>query len=160
MTGDRPPLAMTMGDPAGIGPELALAAWRATGARRRAVLRPRRARRILSQLARARRLRGADHRNGAWPAPPRVIGPRPAGRSARKPGRTLSRADPTPRNAAATIESIARAVRSVRDGAARAVVTNPIAKASLYEAGFRLPGPHRISGRARQGLGRRRPFRS
>ena len=29
MTGDRPPLALTMGDPAGIGPELALAAWRA-----------------------------------------------------------------------------------------------------------------------------------
>ena len=28
MTGDKPPLAMTMGDPAGIGPELALAAWR------------------------------------------------------------------------------------------------------------------------------------
>ena len=28
MTGDMPPLAMTMGDPAGIGPELALAAWR------------------------------------------------------------------------------------------------------------------------------------
>ena len=28
MTGERPPLAMTMGDPAGIGPELALAAWR------------------------------------------------------------------------------------------------------------------------------------
>src|ERR1700678_3413284 len=28
MTGDMAPLAMTMGDPAGIGPELALAAWR------------------------------------------------------------------------------------------------------------------------------------
>ena len=28
MTGDKPPLAMTMGDPAGIGPELALSAWR------------------------------------------------------------------------------------------------------------------------------------
>ena len=28
MTGDMAPLAMTMGDPAGIGPELALTAWR------------------------------------------------------------------------------------------------------------------------------------
>ena len=28
MTGDIAPLALTMGDPAGIGPELALAAWR------------------------------------------------------------------------------------------------------------------------------------
>ena len=29
MTADATPLAMTMGDPAGIGPELTLAAWRA-----------------------------------------------------------------------------------------------------------------------------------
>ena len=28
MPHDKPPLAMTMGDPAGIGPELALLAWR------------------------------------------------------------------------------------------------------------------------------------
>ena len=54
--------------------------------------------------------------------------------SRREPGR------PDARNAAATIESIARAVRAVHDGAARAVVTNPIAKAVLYEAGFRFPG--------------------
>ncbi len=37
-------------------------------------------------------------------------------------------------------KSIARAVQAVRDGAARAVVTNPIAKAVLYDAGFRFPG--------------------
>ena len=28
MPHDQPPLAMTMGEPAGIGPELALLAWR------------------------------------------------------------------------------------------------------------------------------------
>ena len=44
------------------------------------------------------------------------------------------------RNAAATIESISRAVEAVRAGHARAVVTNPIAKAALYEAGFGFPG--------------------
>ena len=47
---------------------------------------------------------------------------------------------PTAANAAATIESIARAVEAVHQGAARAVVTNPIAKAVLYKAGFRFPG--------------------
>jgi 4-hydroxythreonine-4-phosphate dehydrogenase len=47
---------------------------------------------------------------------------------------------PTAANSAATIESIDRAVESVHEGAARAVVTNPIAKAVLYEAGFRFPG--------------------
>ncbi|HEY1943836.1 MAG TPA: 4-hydroxythreonine-4-phosphate dehydrogenase PdxA, partial [Roseiarcus sp.] len=42
--------------------------------------------------------------------------------------------------AAATIESIERAVGYVRSGEARAIVTNPIAKATLYAAGFRFPG--------------------
>ena len=43
-------------------------------------------------------------------------------------------------NAAATIESIERAVEAVHQGEARAVVTNPIAKATLYQAGFKHPG--------------------
>ena len=47
---------------------------------------------------------------------------------------------PDPRNAAATIASIERAVRLVQDGAAAAVVTNPISKAVLYAAGFPHPG--------------------
>jgi len=42
--------------------------------------------------------------------------------------------------AGATIESIERAVGYVRSGAASAVVTNPIAKHVLYEAGFAFPG--------------------
>ena len=47
---------------------------------------------------------------------------------------------PDPANAAATIESIERAVEAVRQGDARAIVTNPIAKATLYQAGFKHPG--------------------
>ena len=47
---------------------------------------------------------------------------------------------PSAANAAATIESIERAVEAVRQGQARAVVTNPIAKATLYQAGFKYPG--------------------
>jgi 4-hydroxythreonine-4-phosphate dehydrogenase len=47
---------------------------------------------------------------------------------------------PSAANAAATIESIERAVEAVRRGHARAVVTNPIAKATLYQAGFKYPG--------------------
>ena len=35
MTGDKPPLAMTMGDPAGIGPELALGRLARSNARAR-----------------------------------------------------------------------------------------------------------------------------
>ena len=47
---------------------------------------------------------------------------------------------PDSANAAATLESIERAVEAVRQGQARALVTNPIAKATLYEAGFKHPG--------------------
>ena len=51
-----------------------------------------------------------------------------------RPGR------PDPANAPAVIASIERAVRLVLDGEAGAVVTNPISKAVLYEAGFPHPG--------------------
>jgi 4-hydroxythreonine-4-phosphate dehydrogenase len=136
MTGEKPPLAMTMGDPAGIGPELALAAWRG-----------RMAAAPFFVFAAPGVLAAAARRAG-FEAP--VIETDPAGAAAAfskglpvvplnnavqdKPGR------PTAANATATIESIARAVEAVHQGAARAVVTNPIAKAVLYEAGFRFPG--------------------
>ncbi len=47
---------------------------------------------------------------------------------------------PDPANAPAILESIERAVAYVRAGAASAVVTNPIAKKTLYDAGFAHPG--------------------
>ena len=136
MTGDKPPLAMTMGDPAGIGPELALAAWRKlrSGA-------------PFFVFAAPGVLAAAAKRAG-FAAP--VIETDPAGAAAAfshglpvvplkspvedAPGR------PAAANAEATIESIARAVEAVHDSVARAVVTNPIAKSVLYDAGFRFPG--------------------
>jgi 4-hydroxythreonine-4-phosphate dehydrogenase len=47
---------------------------------------------------------------------------------------------PDASNAPSVIESIETAVRFVRAGSAAAVVTNPIAKHVLYEAGFPHPG--------------------
>ena len=47
---------------------------------------------------------------------------------------------PQQENAAAIIEAIERAVSLVVGGMASAVVTNPIAKAQLYAAGFAFPG--------------------
>jgi 4-hydroxythreonine-4-phosphate dehydrogenase len=136
MTFDRPPLAMTMGDPAGIGPELALAAWRqrtpsapfalfaapgvlAAVARRAGCAAPI----VETDLA------GAQ---AAFSSGLPVVPLKNAADDA--PGR------PSATNAAATIESIERAVEAVRQGEARAVVTNPIAKATLYQAGFKYPG--------------------
>jgi 4-hydroxythreonine-4-phosphate dehydrogenase len=136
MTGEAPPLAMTMGDPAGIGPELALAAWRdralgapfvifaapgvlAAAAKRAGFAEPI----IETDLAGVR---------SAFAKGLPVVALKNLVEDA--PGR------PSAGNAAATIESIERAVEAVRQGHARAVVTNPIAKATLYEAGFKYPG--------------------
>ena len=47
---------------------------------------------------------------------------------------------PSASDAAAMIEAIERAVTMVAEGSASAVVTNPIAKEVLYDAGFRHPG--------------------
>ncbi len=137
MTVEPPPLAMTMGDPAGIGPELAFAAWRLRAPEDPPFF-------ILAspgQLADLGRRIGADAQ---------IIETEPARAASviakglpvvplqnpvkAEPGR------PSADNAAATLELIERAVSAVRVGAARAVVTNPIAKATLYEAGFRFPG--------------------
>lgn len=47
---------------------------------------------------------------------------------------------PDPANAAGTVEAIDRAVSDCLAGRAAAVVTCPIAKKPLYDAGFRFPG--------------------
>lgn len=47
---------------------------------------------------------------------------------------------PNTNNAASVIKSIERAVALNQAGEAAAVVTNPIAKEALYEAGFKFPG--------------------
>ena len=136
MTGDKPPLAMTMGDPAGIGPELALAAWRDRTQSAPFVVFA--APRILAAAAKRAGLAvpiietDAAGARAAFPAGLPVVPLKSAVEDA--PGR------PDAANAAATIESIERAVEAVRQGQARALVTNPIAKATLYEAGFKHPG--------------------
>jgi 4-hydroxythreonine-4-phosphate dehydrogenase len=131
------PIAMTMGDPAGVGPELALRAWLARDAASAPffVLADPAA---LASLARRLSLNvplaevapgdAAAVFDRAMPVAPL------AARADAPPGA------PSPTFAAATIESIERAVVAVKCGAARAVVTNPIAKATLYAAGFKFPG--------------------
>jgi 4-hydroxythreonine-4-phosphate dehydrogenase len=49
----------------------------------------------------------------------------------------LSRIRPTPGAITGAIET---AVRLTMEGKASAIVTNPIAKSVLYDAGFRFPG--------------------
>ena len=124
------PIAITCGEPSGIGPEIAYRAWQKLGetmalfwigdprhlpkgARFDEITRP--------QDARA----GA----GALPVLPHVFA------GAATPGR------PDPRNAQGVIDVIARAVDLVQSGHASALCTAPIHKKALVDgAGFAYPG--------------------
>lgn len=139
MSGALGPLAVTMGDPAGVGLELTGMAW----LRRHAEGLP--AFVMLGSVAALRErcaALGLDIPIALVPDPRAamsvfatslpVIDMAPANPA--RPGV----ADPA--NGAAVIASIERAVGAVVNGEAAAVVTNPIAKSVLYRAGFRHPG--------------------
>ena len=133
------PLALTIGDPAGIGPDVALGAW---AARNRETIPPFVLigdPAVLAARARALSLKvpivelseigaGLGHFGDALPVLPI------AGRGEVVAGR--------PNRSAASLvtQAIERAVTLVQQRAARAVVTNPVSKAVLYGAGFPFPG--------------------
>lgn len=131
-------LALTIGEPAGIGCDIALAAW----AMRRERDVP--AFYLLADpdhvAARAKRIGLAVPLAAATPedAALRFDSALPVvpieERATAEPGR------PDGASAAVSLASIRRAVRDVVDGRASAIVTNPIAKAVLYRAGFSDPG--------------------
>jgi 4-hydroxythreonine-4-phosphate dehydrogenase len=127
-------LVLTMGDPAGIGGEISVKAWQALRASgpafvllddpaRVAAIDPSAPVRAVGSVA-----EGAAVFADALPVLPVALGaPVVVGR-------------PDARNAAAVIASIEQAVRLVQANEATAVVTNPIAKSVLYQAGFPHPG--------------------
>ena len=132
------PLALTIGDPSGIGPEIALAAWLARAAHGLAPF----------FLVGDRDLLAARAASLGLEIPLAVVGPSEA-------ADTFATALPVvalgnkmidrpgvadTANAAGTVEAIDRAVGYCRDGQASAMVTLPISKKPLYEAGFRFPG--------------------
>jgi 4-hydroxythreonine-4-phosphate dehydrogenase len=122
-------IALTMGDPAGIGGEITAGAWRAlrdTGPRFVALADPD----WLARYAPIQTITRIDEADFARALP---VLPIPLAKVA-TPGA------PDTTNAAATITSIERAVRLALSGEASAVVTNPIAKSVLQSAGFPHPG--------------------
>lgn len=128
-----------MGEPAGIGGDLTLRAF----ARSRALgLAP------FFAVDDPARLDGLARRLGLAVAIEEIHGPEDAARVF--PRALPVMAEPLnvpaapgqidPRNAEPTIASIRHAVRLALDGRAAAVVTNPIQKRVLYDAGFDYPG--------------------
>lgn len=132
------PLALTLGEPAGIGPDITIAAW----LRRRELNLPpfyligdvslmrARAKALNADIAfaEADAAQATSIFNDSLPIVPVGIS------VTAPPGK------PDASSAPAAIASIRHAVADVVAGHASAVVTNPIAKNVLYQAGFSHPG--------------------
>jgi len=132
------PLALTLGEPAGIGPDLALSVWR----RRTELDVP-----PFYLVADPDFLKSRAERLGL-DVPVAAVTPRTAvaafgsalpvvaidGPVTAAPGR------PDRSSAPAAVASIRRAVADVMAGSAAAIVTNPVAKNVLYNWGFAEPG--------------------
>ena len=134
-----PPLAISIGDPSGIGPDVALAAW----LQRSALSLPPFAMLAdpLLLAARARHL-GLDitietvsEISTAGHVFSQALPVLPLRNKL-----TDSVGTPLAENAAGIIEAIERTVELTLNGEASAVVTCPISKKPLYEAGFQHPG--------------------
>ncbi|MTH95757.1 4-hydroxythreonine-4-phosphate dehydrogenase PdxA [Roseibium sp. RKSG952] len=138
MLSSKKPLAVTCGEPAGIGPDLTLLAW---AQRKPLDLPPFYVRSDPGLLSRRAQRLGLDmpihtcHPEDARgifkSALPVVLTGQPMDD---RPGEEQAQTAKT------VISSIELAVEDVAEGRASAVVTNPINKAALYEAGFNHPG--------------------
>ena len=132
------PLALTLGEPAGIGPDLALAVWH-----RRAELDT-----PPFYIAADPQFLGRRAARLGLNVPLSLVEPEAAASAFRdalpvaaldvtvsaEPGR------PDRSSAPAALASIRRTVADVMRGAAAAIVTNPVAKNVLYKSGFAEPG--------------------
>ncbi len=134
----RLPLALTMGEPAGIGGEIALKAWQTA----RDSLPPFFLLDDPSRLTALAKHLGwdvpviaiaaAEDADNVFPSALPVL---PV-----KLPRAVEPGKPDSANAPAVIEAIRRAIELTQAGRAGAVVTNPIHKKVLYDAGFKHPG--------------------
>ncbi|WP_375160038.1 4-hydroxythreonine-4-phosphate dehydrogenase PdxA [Bradyrhizobium sp. RDT46] len=136
------PLALTLGEPAGIGPDITIAAW----LRRRELNLPafyllgdealiaRRAKALAPSLGAGVRTVAVSPGEAASAFTDALPVVATGERATAEPGK------PDATSAPAALASIRQAVTDVREGRASAVVTNPIAKSVLYRAGFRHPG--------------------
>ncbi len=135
---NAPPLAVSMGEPQGVGPDIVLGLF----SHRQALALPSflvfgepalftaRARRLGLDIVIAETDAAGAAETFATALPILPVGPALAD----NPGK------PDAADGKSVIAAIEQAVRSVQSGACRAIVTAPLNKAVLYEAGFRYPG--------------------
>jgi len=132
------PIAVTMGEPAGIGGEIACIAWTRHAAELPPLVLiddPDRIAKLADAIGcpvSIETVSAAADAVAIWPDALPVLPlalPEPV-----EPGRI------NPANAPAVIQSIDRAIEMVANGDAAAILTNPIQKSVLYAAGFGEPG--------------------
>src|SRR4029079_5268773 len=140
------PLALTLGEPAGIGPELTIRVWR----RREELRLPPfylvgdldfvrdRARQLGSEIALSvvTPAQAAEIFPRALPIVPLQMPVTPTPGKPRRSSPPAARAHVAERIAPAAISSSVRAVSDVLAGQAAGIVTNPVAKNVLYRSGF------------------------
>ncbi len=127
-----PPLALSMGEPAGVGPEIIAKAWDALKGEPLPFLVIGDAALIRAQGRPVQPVLSASEASAVFGhAIPVLDQPLPA-------PVTLGRPDSA--NAGAVADWIEQAVNLALDGQVGGIVTAPIAKAPLYAAGFRFPG--------------------
>src|ERR1700692_4700913 len=132
------PLALTTGEPAGIGPDIAIQTWLRRNELKLPAFYLLGDRDFVSTRAKALGLKlkladvSAEDAPGAFADALPVVATGHAATA--RPGQ------PNDTSADAAMASIRQAVGDVIAGRASAVVTNPIAKSVLYRAGFRHPG--------------------
>jgi 4-hydroxythreonine-4-phosphate dehydrogenase len=132
MAGTLAPLALSMGEPAGVGPEIIAGAWEALRHEGPFFLVVGDATLMRAQGRPVETILSASEVNTAFlRAIPVIDSPLPA---------TVTPGHPLPANAVAVADWIEQAVNLALSGEASGLVTAPIAKAPLYAAGFRFPG--------------------
>ncbi len=124
------PLALTMGDPAGIGGELTVRAWQALHDSSICFV----------ALDDPQRLTGIPIVEIASLADAPAVFAKALPLLPIKLAEPATPGHPNKANAPAVIGSIERAAALCLSGEASAMVTNPINKAALYDAGFGYPG--------------------
>jgi len=139
MVSELPPIAITMGDPAGISGEITIKAWAEQHKLSRypffLIDDPNRILKIANDLEIHLPIHLIDRpglaNNMFKQALPILV---------ERLNFDVKPGSPNPSNASTVIRSIDIATKAVLSGAASAMVTNPIHKSTLYESGFSYPG--------------------
>ncbi len=138
-TTDMPPLALTMGEPAGIGPELALKVWH----ERQQLKTP-----PFVLIASNSQMNKCCNDLGYGPVCQVVDNPVEASKVFQhalplmplETDCTVSSGRLDPTAATCILSSIEKAVELAQSGTVSGIVTNPIHKKNLYDSGFAFPG--------------------